>query len=57
MAPEDSAWQAMPHFSEVGCTIIGWGSLPFYGQTWYPKFKGTYLPLASLKGNDKSQKY
>ena len=22
MAPEDSAWQAMPHFGEIGCTFF-----------------------------------
>ena len=22
MAPEDSAWQAMPHFCEIGCSIF-----------------------------------
>ena len=22
IAPEDSAWQAMPHFSETGCTSM-----------------------------------
>ena len=22
MAPEDSAWQAMPHFCEIGCTCV-----------------------------------
>ena len=26
MAPEDSAWQAMPHFCEIGCIFTKHGN-------------------------------
>ena len=30
MAPEDSAWQAMPYFSEIGCSCNFWLKQGFY---------------------------
>ena len=49
MAPEGSAWQAMPHFKEIGCITFAGPDIRFYLFKLYKRYFSECRTCSSIK--------